>query len=103
MDANSTSIKNGPTEMQRLFTDVQDLLGKVTHLTDTDMAQVRRRVESSLHGARDSLAHGAIQVRDQVRQAATKTNEYAHESPWMVAGAAGLLGVAIGFLFASRR
>jgi ElaB/YqjD/DUF883 family membrane-anchored ribosome-binding protein len=103
MKATNTKTEDGASEVQRLFDDVQDLLEKVTHLTDTDTARVRHKVESSLRGARDSVIQGATQVRDQARQVATQTNEYAHQSPWMVAGAAGLLGVVVGVLFANRR
>jgi ElaB/YqjD/DUF883 family membrane-anchored ribosome-binding protein len=100
--SNSHAAKHANSEMQNLVTDVEELLGRISHLNDTDMAVVRKRVGDSLASARNSLQGGAELVRQRATNAANAVNDYAHDSPWSVAGIAAVAGLALGAIIARR-
>lgn len=58
------------SEMSRFFSDVEDLLKRVTHMNDADAARLRERVESSLAGARGTVARSASRVRESAGEMA---------------------------------
>jgi ElaB/YqjD/DUF883 family membrane-anchored ribosome-binding protein len=90
------------SEWRDLIADVEDLLKKVAHVSDTEVAQVRERLQKTLAAARSSAATGARRARVYAQDAGTATEEYVRESPWTAVGLAAAVGVLIGFI-ASRR
>ena len=90
-------------EMSRLFSDVEDLLKRVTHMNDVDVARLRERVESSLSTARDSFNRSATRVRASAGEVVDSTDEYVHRKPWTVAGIAMIAGALIGAALLSNR
>lgn len=95
---------NGSGEMGRLFSDVEDLLKRVTHMKDEDVARLRERVESSLGTARDAVSRNATRVRETAGAVVDSTDEYVRRRPWTVAGVAMVAGVIVGAaLLSSRR
>lgn len=92
------------SEMSRFFSDVEDLLKRVTHMNDADAARLRERVESSLAGARETVARSASRVRESAGEMADSTDDYVRRKPWTVAGIAMVAGAILGAaLFSSRR
>ncbi|MGH8250860.1 MAG: DUF883 family protein [Steroidobacteraceae bacterium] len=89
-------------EWRNLLADVEDLIKKVAHVDDVEVAKVRAKVEQTLERAKTSAMDGAESIRGYAREATTATDEYVHESPWTAIGLAAAAGVIIGFL-ASRR
>lgn len=89
-------------ELGRLVADVEDLVRKVAHITQDDIARVRERVEEKLVTARECLADGSARVRASGKQLAESTDAYVHERPWTAVGVAAAVGVLIGVL-SSRR
>ena len=92
----------GTSEWRDLIADVEDLLKKVAHVGDAEVAQVRERLQRTLAAARSSAATGARRARAYAQDASTATEEYVRESPWTAIGVAAAVGVLIGFV-ASRR
>lgn len=90
------------SEFRNLMADVEDLLGRVTHINDEDIARVRARVEASLGKARDSVSDGTRQVRERATQAATAADDYAHDSPWTLVAVAAVAGLALGAALSRR-
>jgi ElaB/YqjD/DUF883 family membrane-anchored ribosome-binding protein len=90
------------SEWRDLIADVEDLLRKVANVSDSEIAQVRERVQKTLAAARSSASAGARQARVYAQDATTATEEYVRESPWTAVGLAAAVGVLIGFI-ASRR
>jgi ElaB/YqjD/DUF883 family membrane-anchored ribosome-binding protein len=90
------------SEFRDLVADVEDLLRKVAHVSDAEIAQVRERVQQTLARARSSASAGARRARVYAQDATTATEEYVRESPWTAVGLAAAVGVLIGFI-ASRR
>lgn len=93
-------------ELSNLVADVEDLLKKVTHINDADIAQLRARLERKIEGAKETLAAGGGKVIQTARDAAKVTDEYVRQSPWQSVGIAALVGAVVGFAasaFSSRR
>lgn len=100
--AGGTPASSG--EMSRFFSDVEDLLRRVTHMNDADISRLRERVEGSLTSARETVTRGASRVRESAGGMAETTDEYVHRKPWTVAGIAMVAGALIGAaLLSSRR
>jgi ElaB/YqjD/DUF883 family membrane-anchored ribosome-binding protein len=95
----------GSGEMGRFFSDVEDLLKRVTHMKDEDVSRLRERVEGSLSTARDTVSRNADRVRETAGVMADSTDEYVRSRPWTVAGIAMVAGLIVGaaLLSSSRR
>jgi ElaB/YqjD/DUF883 family membrane-anchored ribosome-binding protein len=91
-------------EIGRFFADVEDLLKRVAHMNDDDIARLRERVEGSLSTARDTVSRNATRVRETAGEVAESTDKYVRSRPWTVAGIAMIAGVIVGAaLLSSRR
>lgn len=95
-------VKNGGEEWHRLVADVEDLVKKVAHVDDDEIAEIRSKVEDTLAEAKSSAAAGIAAVRGQAEDASEATDEYVHENPWAAIGIAAAVGIIIGFV-AGRR
>jgi ElaB/YqjD/DUF883 family membrane-anchored ribosome-binding protein len=96
------SIRRRASQLQKFFDDVEELLGRVSSLDDSEIARLRNRVESSIahvkSAARDSV-HAAI---DGTKSAAFATDEYVHRKPWMAIGATAVVCLALGALLRGK-
>lgn len=90
------------TEVRNLIADVEEVIRRVAHLEDADLAQARERLERTLEATRASLHNGSERVRTTARQAATTTDSYVHENPWSAIGIAAAAGAAIAVLMSTR-
>jgi ElaB/YqjD/DUF883 family membrane-anchored ribosome-binding protein len=90
------------SEWRDLVADVEDLLRKVAHVSDAEIAQVRERVQRTLASCKSSASAGVRRARGYAHDATNATEEYVRESPWTAVGLAAAVGVLIGFI-ASRR
>jgi len=88
--------------MRSVVSDVENLLQDVGRTGGT-VHEFKTRMNRALDAARDRLDQIDGSVRTGARQAATVTDDYAHDHPWQILGAGALLGIAIGLLVASRR
>lgn len=97
-------LNRGNGEMGRFFSDVEDLLKRVTSMNDVDVARLRERVEGSLSGVRDTVTRNASRVRESAGEMVDTTDHYVRSRPWTVAGIAMVAGVIVGAaLLSSRR
>lgn len=100
------AVKNGGEsshdEWHRLVADVEDLVKKVAHVDDDEIAEIRSKVESTLAEAKTSASAGIAAVRGRAEDASESTDEYVHENPWAAVGIAAAVGIIIGFV-AGRR
>jgi ElaB/YqjD/DUF883 family membrane-anchored ribosome-binding protein len=94
--------RTAATELSSLIADVEDLLKKVAHVADVDVAQLRSSVQGKIDSARDTLASGGKRISETARQAAGATDHYVRRSPWQAVGVAALAGAAVGYLFSRR-
>jgi ElaB/YqjD/DUF883 family membrane-anchored ribosome-binding protein len=96
------AIRRRASQLQKFFDDVEDLLGRVSSLDDSEISRLRSRVESSIDhvksAARDSV-HAAI---DGTKSAALATDEYVHRKPWLAIGATAVVCLALGALLRGK-
>ncbi len=95
-------ISRGSPEFSDLIADVEDLLHKVGYIADTEVAQVRERVQEKITRAKDNLTNEGLRIVTAARNVAGATDEYVHENPWQSTGMAALAGVVLGFLIFRR-
>jgi len=94
--------ENGGQEVRTLLADVQDLVGRVAHVADPEIARLRVRIESGLATTRKVLVDGTDQVQRQAKAAMATSDRYVHEQPWQSVGIAAGVGLLVGFLIARR-
>lgn len=90
------------SELGNLIADVEDLLKKVTNVSDVDIAQLRARLEQKIEVAKETLATSGRQVAQTAKDAAKATDDYVRKSPWQSVGIAALIGAALGYAFSRR-
>ncbi len=99
-------VKNGGdtgrAEWHRLVADVEDLVKKVAHVNDDEIARIRSKVETTLAEAKTVAGAGIAAVRGRAEDATEATDEYVHENPWAAIGIAAAVGIIIGFVAARR-
>jgi ElaB/YqjD/DUF883 family membrane-anchored ribosome-binding protein len=92
----------GGQETSSLIADIQDLLGRVAHVADPEIARLRIKVGRALTSAKKVLADGTDQVQRQAKNAMTAGDGYVREQPWQAVGIAAAAGLLVGFLVARR-
>jgi len=94
--------ENGGQEAPTLLADVQDLIGRVAHVADPEIARLRVRIESGLASTKKAVSEGTEQVQRQAKAAMATSDRYVHEQPWQSVGIAAGVGLLVGFLIARR-
>lgn len=89
-------------EMPNLLADVEHLIGRVTHIDDARLARVRQQIEASIGRARETVVRGTRQARERVVAAGSAADDYAHDRPWVLVGAAAIIGLALGAILSRR-
>jgi ElaB/YqjD/DUF883 family membrane-anchored ribosome-binding protein len=101
-DAIRATARSGVSEVRNLIADVEDLIKRVAHFDDADLARARAKLERTLASTKASLHNGTERVRTASKQAATTTDHYVHENPWSAVGIAAAAGAAIAVLLSMR-
>jgi ElaB/YqjD/DUF883 family membrane-anchored ribosome-binding protein len=94
--------RNASPEIAALISDVEDLLRKVGHIADVEVAQLRDRLNERIAGAKETLSNQGAQLAGVARNAAGATDDYVHENPWQSTGVATLIGLALGYVIFRR-
>jgi ElaB/YqjD/DUF883 family membrane-anchored ribosome-binding protein len=89
-------------EIKNLIADVEDLVARLAHLTDADVAGMRAKVMATVDAAKETLAGSAETLRRQAQRAVRGADGYVRESPWSAAGVAALAGALVGYLVTRR-
>jgi len=97
-----TAARAGSQEFRNLIADVEDMIKRVAHFDDADLARARAKLENTLTAAKTSLHNGTERVKTTARQAADTTDQYVHTNPWSAIGIAAAAGAAIAVLLSSR-
>jgi len=90
------------TELENLVADLRSLIGRKELDSVPEIRALRERMESGIESVRDSAVRAAQEAARQAREAARVANDYAHDEPWRVAGAALAVGALVGYLLGRR-
>lgn len=89
-------------EWRNLVADVEDLVKKVAHVDDQEIAEIRAKVENTLAKAKTTANESIAAVRGRAGEVSEATDVYVRENPWSAIGIAAAIGIVIGFV-AGRR
>ncbi len=89
-------------DLKAVISSLEDLLSTTADSTGDALHDTRRRIETSLNDARDTLAGLEQQMAKEVKTAARATDRYVHDNPWQTIGIAAGIGVLIGVLLGRR-
>jgi ElaB/YqjD/DUF883 family membrane-anchored ribosome-binding protein len=101
-DANIPKPDAAGAEMSTLTADVQDLLGRLAHVADPEIARLRIKVGRALTSTKRVLADGTDQVQRHAKNAMAAGDGYVREQPWQAVGIAAAAGLLVGFLVGRR-
>ena len=96
------TVSNAQADLENLVSDLRNLLSSKEVDTETKLHQLRQRMDDGVHYARDSAVRAAQEAARQAKDAAYAADQYAHDEPWRVAGAALAMGALVGFLLGRR-
>jgi ElaB/YqjD/DUF883 family membrane-anchored ribosome-binding protein len=102
-DANAGAFREaGGQEVNDLIADVQDLLSRLAHVADPEIARLRFKVSQGVAAAKRTLADGTDQVQQHAKRAMSASDGYVRDQPWQAIGIAAAAGLVVGFLVARR-
>lgn len=90
------------SELDNLVADLRSLISRTELDAVPEIKALRERMDAGLESVRTSAVQAAQDAARQAREAARAANNYAHDEPWRVAGAALALGAVLGFLLGRR-
>ncbi|MDD0809477.1 DUF883 domain-containing protein [Curvibacter sp. RS43] len=103
--ASSNSDSSRPvthSELDNLVADLRNLITRKELDAVPEIKALRERMDAGLESVRASAVQAAHDAARQARDAARAADDYAHDEPWRVAGAALAVGALIGFLLGRR-
>jgi len=101
-EAAETAVRAGSREFRNLIADVEDLVKRIAHVDDKDLARARAKLEHTLGAAKASLQNGTKRIQATARHAAAGTDEFVRTNPWSAIGIAAAAGAAIAVLLSTR-
>lgn len=101
-DSVRTAARTGSQEFRNLIADVEELIKRIAHVDDADLARARAKLQNTLTAARTALHDGTERVKTTARHAADTTDQYVHTNPWSAVGIAAAAGAAIAVLLSTR-
>ena len=90
-------------DFQKVVSDTEALLRAMASVPGDKATAIRAGVEERLAGAKERLREMQGAAVERTTAAARAADEYVHENPWPLIGAAAVAGVIIGLIIADRR
>ena len=85
-------------ELRILMSTVEDLIDRLSTVTDPELKRLRKQAETALARARATLGDGGGQLSTQARQLAEQGQEYVRRRPLTSLSAVALCMLAIGLV-----
>lgn len=86
----------------KVVSDAEGLLKAVGSMPGDKAAEVRASVESSLNSAKARLRDLQGAAVERTTAAARAADDYVHDNPWPMIGAAALFGFVLGLVVGDR-
>jgi len=96
------ALRSRASQLQKFFDDVEDLLGRVSSLDDSEVSRLRSRVETSISHVRSAAREGIHAAVEGTKSAALATDEYVHRKPWIAIGVTAIACLALGALLRGK-
>ena len=90
-------------DFSKIVTDSETLLRAMASVPGEKATALRASVEANLSAAKDRLRELQGAAYERTTAAARVADEYVHENPWPMIGAAALVGLVIGVLVSEGR
>jgi ElaB/YqjD/DUF883 family membrane-anchored ribosome-binding protein len=81
-----------------LIADVEDLLQKVGYIADSEVVQIRERLQEKIASAKDTLSNQGMQIANAARSTVGATDDFVNDNPWKSTGIAALAGVMLALI-----
>ncbi|THT98745.1 DUF883 domain-containing protein [Lampropedia puyangensis] len=89
-------------ELEKLVDELRDVISSRDLDDVPQIRQIRERFDEGYHNLRDAAVRTAQEAASRAKDHAHAANQYAHDEPWQVAGAAIAVGALLGYLLARR-
>jgi ElaB/YqjD/DUF883 family membrane-anchored ribosome-binding protein len=89
-------------DFSTMLTEAEELLKRAGNETGERAKDLRAQVEAKLLSAKLRLQELEGEAMDRARAAARVTDDYVHDNPWRVVGAAVAIGFLVGLLMNRR-
>ena len=89
-------------DFSNVLAEAEDLLKKASNETGDRARDLRSQVEAKLLAAKLRLQEVEGEAVERAKAAARITDDYVHENPWQVIGAATAIGFLVGLLMNRR-
>jgi ElaB/YqjD/DUF883 family membrane-anchored ribosome-binding protein len=90
------------TEASNLKADLDDLIAKIPHLSEADLAIAKQKLLDTYHEAKGSVGDLALQAKDRLVRGVDASGEYVKAKPLQSVGVAAVIGLLVGALLARR-
>lgn len=90
------------SDFRLVMADIDALMTATTNKAEGDANALRARIRDRLDGAKERLVDAQHEAVDRAKRAAGAADDYVHNHPWQVVGAAAAVGLAIGMLLSRR-
>jgi ElaB/YqjD/DUF883 family membrane-anchored ribosome-binding protein len=99
MDSNVQAAKQQLVDdFSKVVADAEGLLKAVRDVPGEKAEAMRASVEARLGAAKERLRSIQDSAVQKTRETARVADEYVHENPWPLIGAAALVGFVVGYL-----
>jgi ElaB/YqjD/DUF883 family membrane-anchored ribosome-binding protein len=85
-------------KLSKFADEMEELLGRVSHLEDADLARLRNRVDELSEKGKEAATEGVRRAFNGTRKATLATYGYVRENPWKVIGATAAVAILVGAL-----
>jgi ElaB/YqjD/DUF883 family membrane-anchored ribosome-binding protein len=90
-------------DFNKVVGDTEALLRALASVPGEKTAALRASVEENLSAAKQRVRQLGGAAMEKTTAAARATDEYVHENPWPLIGAAAVAGLILGLLLSDRR
>ena len=92
----------GDAEVEKLISDMQDLIAQIGQPADPALARLCNRVADAVGSARQALSARGAQLQQRAHETFDAGDSYVRDRPWQMIGAAAVAGVVLGLLVSRR-
>lgn len=102
MGFSSFKPSSAQDDLEKLVGDLRGLLSSRDLDDVPQIKALREKLDDGLYNVRKATVRIAQDAAYKAKEGAQTANQYAHDEPWQLAGAAVVVGAIIGFVLGRR-